>query len=86
MIADRRISNKYGSEYGLATMTQQNSYVSEGGASNQVSAPLVRNSLNQTSISYVNYSIELNFNQTSKRQFETSEAMRILNIRHVISK
>jgi hypothetical protein len=51
------------------------------------SESLVRNfSCNQTSISYVKFFYQTEFNLIGKRQFETSEAMRILNKRQVISK
>jgi hypothetical protein len=62
-------------------------YVLEGGASNQVQRIIGQNFF-LTSISYVNSSIKLNFNQSAYVDLnsEVSEAMRILNIRHVISK
>jgi hypothetical protein len=47
-------------------MTQPNNYVLEGGASNLVQRIIGQNfSWNQTSISYVNSFIKLNFNQSA---------------------
>jgi hypothetical protein len=67
-------------------MTQPNNYVLEGGASNQVSALLLRIfSWNQTSISFVDSSIKLDFNQSANVNVKPRKRGAILNIRHVIS-
>jgi hypothetical protein len=62
-------------------MTQPNNYVLEGGASNQVQRIIGQNFFLKSKMNY-----QSEFYPICKRQFETSEAMRILNIRHVILK
>jgi hypothetical protein len=68
-------------------MTQPNIYVLEGGASNQVHRIISQKCFLKSDINFVRqFFYETEFKPISKCQFETSETMRILNIRHVISK
>jgi hypothetical protein len=69
-------------------MTQPNIYVLEGGASNQVQRIIGQNFFLQSNVDDFirQFFYQTEFKPISKRQFETSEAMRILNIRHVILK
>jgi hypothetical protein len=69
-------------------MTQSNNYVLEGGgASNQVQHTIGQNFFLKSDTNYIlQIYYQTEFKSTSRRQFETTEAMRILNIRHVVSK
>jgi hypothetical protein len=75
-------------------MTQENIYVLEGGASIQVQRIIGQKFFLKSNINFIRqFFYEIEFKPISKRQFETLEAMRILNniqktyiIRYVISK
>jgi hypothetical protein len=76
MSSYQRISNKDGSV--TETMTE------EGGVSNQ--RIISRKFFLKSDINFIcQFFYQTEFWLISKRRFETSEAMRILNIRHVIS-
>jgi hypothetical protein len=66
-------------------MTQPNNYVLEGVASNQDQRIIGQKIFLKSDINFMLLS-KLNFNQSTKVNLKTSEAMRILSIRHVISK
>jgi hypothetical protein len=66
-------------------MTQRNRPT--GGASNQAQRIIRQNFFLISDINFIRqFFYQTEFKPISKRQFETSEVMRILNIRHVISK
>jgi hypothetical protein len=68
-------------------MTQPKLYVLEVGASNQVQCIIGQKFFLKSDINFMRqFFYQTEFEPISKRQFETLEAMRILNIRHVISK
>jgi hypothetical protein len=68
-------------------MTQPNNYVLEGGASNQAQCIIGQNFFLKSDINFLRQlSYQTELQPMSKRQFGILEAMRILNIRHVISK
>jgi hypothetical protein len=68
-------------------MTRPNKYALEGGATNQVERIIGQNFFLKSDIYFVGqFFYQTKFQSISIRQFETWEAMRILNIRHVISK
>jgi hypothetical protein len=68
-------------------MTQPNIYVLEGGASNQVKRIIGQKIFLKSDINFIRqFFYQSEFKPTSKRQFESSEAMCTLNIRHVISR
>jgi hypothetical protein len=68
-------------------MTQPNIYVLEGGASNQVQRVIGQKFFFISDINFIpQFVYKTEFKPINNRQFETSEAMRILNIRNVISK
>jgi hypothetical protein len=67
-------------------MTQLKIYVLEGGASTRL-AHLWSEFFLEIRINFIRqFFYHTEFKPISKRQFETSKAMRILNKRHVISK
>jgi hypothetical protein len=71
----------------LEIMPQPNNYVLGGGASNQAQHIIGQKYFLESDINFIRQFFFLTeFKPISKRQFETSEVMRILNIRHVISK
>jgi hypothetical protein len=68
-------------------MTQPNIYVLEGGASNQVHRIISKKFFLKSDINFIrNFFYQTEFKLISKRQLETSEAMRILNKHNIISK
>jgi hypothetical protein len=68
-------------------MTQPNIYVQDGRASNQVQRICGQNFFLKSDINFMRqFFYQTEFKLISKRQFETSAAMRNLNIRHVILK
>jgi hypothetical protein len=68
-------------------MTQPNIYVQENGASNQVQRIIGQNFFSKSDSNFIRqFFYQTEFKPISKRQFETSEVMRILNISQVISK
>jgi hypothetical protein len=68
-------------------MTQPNIHVLEGGASNQVRRIIDQNVFLKSDINFIRqFFYQTEFLPIRKPQFETSEAMRISNMRHVISK
>jgi hypothetical protein len=68
-------------------MTLPNIYVLEDGASNQAQRIIGQKFFLKSDINFTRQLFyQTKFWPISKRQFEFSEAMRILNIRHVISK
>jgi hypothetical protein len=68
-------------------MTQPNIYVLEGVVSNHVERIIGRNFFLKSDINFIRQFVyQTVFLPIRKRQLETSEATRILNIRHVISK
>jgi hypothetical protein len=69
-------------------MNQPNNYVLKGRASNQVQRIIGQKFFLKTNINFILLQLlyQTEFQPISKHQFETSEAMRILNIRHVVSK
>jgi hypothetical protein len=77
-------------EYGNVTVLKQwpNQNLSpKSGASNQVQRIIGQKLFMKSDINFIRqFSYQTEFLPISKRQFETSELMRILNIRHVISK
>jgi hypothetical protein len=66
-------------------MTQPNIYVLEGGVPNHVYRIIGRKFFLKSDIKY-QFFYQTESLPISKRQFETSEVMRILDIRHIISK
>jgi hypothetical protein len=68
-------------------MTQPNIYVLEGGAFNQVQRIIGQNFFLKSDINFMRqFFYQTEFKLIIKLQFETSAVMRILNIRHVMSK
>jgi hypothetical protein len=66
-------------------MTQPNKYVLEGGASNQVYRIIGQKFFLKSDINFIRqFFYQSEFKPSRKRQFETSEVIRILKIRHVI--
>jgi hypothetical protein len=72
----------------LETMTQPNIiYFLEGWASNQVQRIIDQNFFLKSDINFIRqFFDQIKFKPISKHQFETTKAMRILNIRHIVSK
>jgi hypothetical protein len=67
-------------------MIQPNIYILEGGASNQIQRLISQNFFLKSDINFIRqFFFQTDFKPIRKRQFESSEAMRILN-RHAISK
>jgi hypothetical protein len=71
----------------IEIVTQPNLHVLEGGASNHVQRIIGQKFFLKSDINFIRqFFYQTVFQPISKRQFETSEAMRILNIRHVVLK
>jgi hypothetical protein len=71
----------------LETMTQPNIYVLERGASNEVQRIIDQKFFLKSDINVISqFFCKTKFKPISKRLFEFSEEMRILNIRHVITR
>jgi hypothetical protein len=86
-VQDLRINNKYGSVTALKQWPNQIYMSEKAGLQIKSNASLVRKFKYVSYINFIGQFILLsNWIFDSKRQFETSEAMRILNILHVISK